>query len=482
MKLGFGISSKLFLSYTIFIFIFYGTLFILYVDVHQMMRLSDDIITKHHKISSASKKMIESLLNMEENEKKYFLLKKSDYLEYFFLAKKEFEANLNEIIQLESSDFNIADEWKSFSKAYLSVTKNLGSLSEYDVSGPLWIPEEMIDEWIEKINASRLDNELNIISANIELHQWGRRAIRYVLGGLGISIVVGLIWILFIAKSMIRPLRELRKGIRSITKERFSHSIDIHSKDEFGELATAFNEMAARLKEEERMRAEFITTLSHEIRTPLTSIRESVNLIVENVMGPTNRRQTKFLKIASAEIGRICELLNHLMQVSRLEEVSFKVNPQASDPLSFVSQSIDHLNPVAKAKGIHIKLTTSPTIPKIMGDSKHLQQVMLNLLGNAIKFSQNGCKIEVFVTHHDKAEQVEYAIADNGRGIPKAEQSLIFNKYYRAKEVRKHMDGVGLGLNISKQIILAHGGKIWVNSEAGKGSTFVFTLSKAKAN
>lgn len=479
MKLGFGIIGKLFLWYALLIFIFYGTLVILYLDVNQMMRLSDDIINKHHKISSASKKMIESLLSMEENEKKYFLLKKKDYLKYFVTAKEEFESNLNEIMQLESPGFKLSDIWRDFFKSYFDFAVDKGSLAEYESSDSLWIAEREIDKWIEKLRSARLENEQNIIMANIELNQWGQRAIRYGVAGLGISIFIGLIWILFIARTMIRPLRALRKGIRSITEERSIQSIDIHSKDEFGELAAAFNEMTKRLEEEELMRAEFITTLSHEIRTPLTSIRESVNLIVEKVMGPTNRRQTKFLRIASSEIGRICELLNHLMHVSRLEENVFKVEPLPLDPLIFVIRSIDHLDPSAKAKGIHIDLKIPPSIPEIMGDSKDLQQVMLNLLGNAIKFSKPGSKIEVAVNPDDKYKQIQYSISDNGYGIRESEQTLIFNKYYRAKEVREHMDGVGLGLNISKQIIEAHNGKIWVESEVGKGSAFIFTLPRA---
>ncbi len=482
MKSGIGIIGKLFLWYALLILIFYGTLAILYINVNQMMRLSDDIINRHQKISSSSKKMIENLLSMEENEKKYILLKKKDYLKYFLTAKQEFESNLNEVMQLESPLFELSNIWKNLFKSYSDFSDTKGNPSEYELADTLWIAEKEIDKWIEKLRTARLENEQSIIMANIELNQWGRRAIQYGLVGLGVSIVIGLIWILFIARTMVRPLRALRKGIRSITKERISQPIDIHSKDEFGELATAFNEMAKRLKEEELMRAEFITTLSHEIRTPLTSIRESVNLIVEKVMGPTNQRQTKFLKIASAEIGRICELLNHLMHVSRLEENVFKVDLAPSDPLVFVIKSIDHLNPNAKAKGIHIDLKIPPSLPQITGDAKHLQQVMLNLLGNAIKFSKNGSKIEVEANPDEKNKKMIYSISDNGNGIHKSEQSLIFNKYYRGKDVREHMDGVGLGLNISKQIIEAHDGKIWVESKVGKGSTFIFTLPTAASD
>jgi signal transduction histidine kinase len=479
MKLGVGIIGKLFLWYALLIIIFYGTLVILYLDVNEMMRLSDDIINKHQKISSTSKKMIESLLSMEENEKKYALLKKKDYLEYFVTAKDEFESNLNEVMQLESTGFELSSMWRDLHKSYSDFSASKGSITKYEPADLLWVAEKELDKWIEKIKMARLENEQDIIFANIELNRWGQRAIRYGLGGLGISIFIGLIWILFIARTMVRPLRALRKGIRSITKDRYGRPIDIHTKDEFGELAAAFNEMTKRLKEEELMRAEFITTLSHEIRTPLTSIRESVNLIVEKVMGPTTPKQTKFLKIASTEIGRICELLNHLMHVSRLEETVFKVEPLPSDPLTFVIRSIDHLNPSAKAKRIHIDLSIPSSVPKIMGDVKHLQQVMLNLLGNAIKFSKSGRKIEVAVTLKDKEKQIQYSVKDNGYGIPAPEQSLIFDKYYRAKEVREHMDGVGLGLNISKQIVDAHNGKIWVKSDTGKGSTFMFTIPMA---
>ncbi len=479
MKKGISVAGKLFLSYAIFILIFYGTLFVLYLDIRQMMRLSDNIINKHHKISAASKKMIESLFNMEENEKKYFLLKKKDYLGYFLSAKKVFEAGLDEIMRLESPGFHLSDNWRSFADSYGRFAESLGNPADFQSAETLWISEGTINRWVDNLNEARLENEQNLIAANIELNQWGQRAVRYGLTGLVISILVGLIWILFIARSMIRPLHELNKGIRSITRDRYSRAIAIYSKDEFGELAAASNEMAKRLREEELMRSEFITTLSHEIRTPLTSIRESVNLIAEKVMGPTNRRQTKFLKIASMEIGRICELLNHLMHVSRLKEAPLKIALQPMDPAAFIIESIDQFNPVAKSKGIQIRLNIPPETPKAMGDAKHLKQVMINLLGNAIKFSKKNCIILVSAQKHSEKRMIVYAIADNGRGIAKAEQALIFNKYYRAKEIRNHLDGVGLGLNISKQIIEAHGGEIWVTSAPGKGSTFYFTLSLA---
>ena len=133
---------------------------------------------------------------------------------------------------------------------------------------------------------------------------------------------------------MSRPVRELRRGIKSLSRSGLTEPIRIYSNDEFGELAGAFNDMAARLIEEERMRSDFISMLSHEIRTPLTSIRESVNLIVEEVMGNINEKQRRFLEIASKEIERITTLLNHLMQISRLEAGAVEIHPRPIDPLN----------------------------------------------------------------------------------------------------------------------------------------------------
>jgi signal transduction histidine kinase len=238
--------------------------------------------------------------------------------------------------------------------------------------------------------------------------------------------------------------------------------------------------MTRRLKREENMRSDFISMLSHEIRTPLTSIRESVNMILEEVMGAINDQQKKFLKIASAEIGRISGLLNHLMQVSRMEVRALEVAPEPVDPYEMVSKSVEHLKPTAKTKNISVSLQIPNNAPMVRCTPEHLHQVLLNILGNAIKFTDKGGRIGVYVLSDKKEEMMTFAISDSGPGISPDEKALIFDKYYRSKDMRGHMDGVGLGLSISKQIIVAHGGNIWVKSKAGKGSIFGFTLPIAK--
>lgn len=475
----YGITRKLLVWFGLFVACFYGTIVMLFINIQQIVDISENIISINYEISFLSKKMIENLLSMEENDKKYHLLKKEDYIEYFLSAKKEFEDNLSKMLQMKRTDQVVSSRWHLLSEEYRAVSAQLSDEMLSKASGTLWIPESKINAWINMITTIRLQNEQNVDRATRELNRRGQLSERNGLIGLGFASTVGLIGIFFLSYSMIRPLRELVRGIGAVSRDRFHKPIQIRSKDEFAEVAHAFNEMAVQLKEEEKMRSDFISMLSHEIRTPLTSIRESVNMIVEEVMGKINERQRKFLEIASVEIGRICDLLNHLMQVSRLESVALTIQEQPINIKAFIENSIQHLKHVAENKNIQLVVTVPPGATVVAGDPDHLQRVLNNLMDNAIKFSSHGSRIEIMATPGGDGSYHTISVSDSGPGIPEDERTLIFNKYYQAKSTRDHMDGVGLGLNISKHIVESHGGSIWVESELGVGSTFYFTLPVA---
>ncbi len=476
MALKLGITGRLLVWLSTFVLIFYGTILILFINIQQIVKITENIVSNNFEISSISKKMIENLLSMEENEKKYHLLKKDIYIQNFMAAQEEFTSNLNKILEITPSDSDASSEWREIDNSYRHYAFDPGKPGEDITIAEQWIPEKVINNWIDKISRTRTKNEERIEAATRELNRHGQKSARNGLVGLGLSGLIGLLGILFLSNSMVRPLKDLLKGIHSISKDQFNTPLRIRSQDEFGELARAFNEMATQLKEEEQMRSDFISMLSHEIRTPLTSIRESVNMLVEEVMGAINERQRKFLEIASMEIGRICNLLNHLMQVSRLESGSLQIQKRLIDTSSFVSGCIRHLSHVAEAKDISITVQIPPNVPNITGDPEHLQRVFLNLLDNAIKFSAQGSRIDVAVNLAKNRKDLIFSVTDSGPGIPKEEQVLIFNKYYQAKGTRDHVDGVGLGLNISNHIVKAHGGEIHVDSKVGKGSTFYFQL------
>lgn len=470
---------KLLIWYFALIFIFYGTMVVLFVHIQQIMDISGKVVNRNFKVSSASKKMVESLLWMAENENKYHLLQKEEYRFYFMDGQRQYEASLSEILRIDPGPSQDNGPWRELFAEYVGLLPaGLEGPMEPEQPRDFWIGESVINDWVHRISKARSENEQEIEAGMRTLNRRGEMAERWGFVGLGFSVFLALLGMVFLSRSINRPLRELRRGIRSVSQDGLAEPIHIHSKDEFGELAAAFNDMTERLREEERMRSDFISMLSHEIRTPLTSIRESVNLIEEEVMGPVNAQQRRFLQIASREIDRITDLLKHLLQVSRLEAGAVKLELRSLDPSVFVFGSIERVMPAAEGKGIRIVTEVPSHVPEIMGDSGNLQQVLLNLLGNAIKFSPPGSDVVVRVAPDVSGvvKGLAFSVSDRGPGIPEQELSMVFHKYYRASGVRNEVDGVGLGLSISKHIVEAHGGVIWVKSALGRGSTFGFTL------
>lgn len=476
MKLKFGITGKLVVLYLFFFLIFFGTILYLQTCIHQMMKTSAVIVNKNYKIASASRRMIENLLDMEENEKKYRLLERDDYLEYFNASRREFEEDLAGILGLEKRGMTVSSGWKALNAAYREYCGAPACGSQGPASGGQWIPERVIDGWIREIATARSENERDVETANRELDLRGRMAVKSGLAGLGVSIVAGLLGSIFLAHSMIRPLRELLAGIRSVSGQKRTRPIRISAMDEFGEVADAFNEMTVQLKEEKRLRSDFVSMMSHEIRTPLTSIRESVNLIGEGIMGEINQRQRKFLEIANLEIERVANLLNRLMQSAAMTSGAIRIKPSPQEVFGLVHGYVERSNAAAASRGIVLSAVVPRAHPKVLGDPSYLEQVFLNLVGNAIKFSDAGGRIVVSAEPSEERQMARFSVSDSGPGIPEEEQALIFNKYYRARKVRDQMDGVGLGLSICKHIVEAHGGTLWVESTPGAGAAFHFTL------
>ncbi|MCP3942718.1 MAG: HAMP domain-containing histidine kinase [Desulfobacteraceae bacterium] len=469
MKIKFGITSKLMMLFFVLIFIFYGTLLVLYVNVQKLMQTSQQIISINNQVTTISKGMLDNLISMDVNHKKFNLLKKQVYLNYFKTANKNFCEELDKIIKLDSRKYPLAGQWQWIHQSFTENTTN---------APKVWVEDNLMSKWIETISNARKDNQEKIEQALIKINDLGRQSVRNSLLGLLLSIIAGILGAVFISKSMIRPIKKLKHGLNNISNDNYHNFIEINSKDEFSELATAFNTMSRQLKENDDIRSDFIAILSHEIRTPLSSIRESVNMIIEKVFGPVNDNQKKFLKIASSEINRINDLLDHLLDVSMLESNSGKITPGPIDPNLLLKEVSNSLISKGKINDVNIRLHKLSDAPMVMGVKKEVIQVLLNIVYNAIKFSDTNSFVDIYLLNQKNNNELTFKISDQGPGVPEEEQPLIFKKYYRAKKMRNNMDGVGLGLSISKRIIHAHGGIIYMENNKDKGCSFFFTLPK----
>ncbi len=468
MKL--GIAKKLFILFFLFILIFYGTVFDLFFKVKEMSARSAHIVGVNNKIAALSKTMQDNLVEMEINGKKLNLLKKDLYFKGFIKAREAYIEALASILKLDSTPL-----WTDLNTAYGQYTRP-GLKKGVLTAGNGWDGTDMVPQWTADIGTARKENQGRIDQALIRINTLSRLVVRNGMIGFGISIMVGLLGVLFITRSMLAPLNRLKAGLSQVSNDNYSHMIPVRSKDEFGELAHAFNDMNRQLKADEEIRSDFIATLSHEIRTPLSSVRESVNMIAEEVLGPINGQQQKFLSIAGKETARITNLLNRLLNTANLE--TDPREPAPLDPNHLIRDAIQRLASRAELADISISFTPMNEAPAVMGDPDELLQVLINLLDNAIKFSSENSKITLFLAL--KAQHLMFNISDTGPGIPREKQRLVFKKYYRAREVRNHADGVGLGLNIARRIVSAHGGIIFVNNNKDRGCTFSFTLPYAK--
>ena len=294
------------------------------------------------------------------------------------------------------------------------------------------------------------------------------------------------------------PIELLREATRKFGEKKFESRVRISTNDEFEELGSSFNEMAAsienylhiiskssedlreanrKLETLDKLKSNLVTTVSHELRTPLTSIKAYAELIL---MKPAmqDERKLKLLRIINDESDRLSRLINDLLDLSRIEAGTVQWHIQLVSLNEVIPLSVEAVLPLAQHKGLHLTTSLVGTLPAILGDKDRLVQLVTNLLSNAIKFTPSGGSITI-KAHQEQTPlpRLVVAVSDTGIGIPPEDITLIFDKFHRASHsMTDETEGTGLGLAIARQIVEQFGGEIWATSTQGSGSTFTFTL------
>ncbi|HSF59118.1 MAG TPA: ATP-binding protein, partial [Candidatus Binatia bacterium] len=231
-----------------------------------------------------------------------------------------------------------------------------------------------------------------------------------------------------------------------------------------------------RLKELDKMKSDFVSNVSHELRTPLTSIKGSVDNMLDGLTGALNEKQIRYLTRIKSNTDRLSRLINDLLDLSRIEAGRVEVRATTLSLTTLAEEVAEQMKALAAEKRIQIEVPSSDPRLTAWADRDKVTQILTNLIGNAIKFTPQNGKINVALESNGD-DHVQIAIADTGPGILPEERSKIFSKFYQVANLEKQKPkGSGLGLAISKALVEMHGGKIWVESELGKGSTFFFTL------
>jgi signal transduction histidine kinase len=232
-------------------------------------------------------------------------------------------------------------------------------------------------------------------------------------------------------------------------------------------------------KELDKMKSDFMAAVSHEFRTPLTSINMGVDLLRQQLLGPLTKAQEDLLNSAKQDCNRLTKLVRELLQLSKLESGKIELREEIVDIRKVVESALPPLLLPFQEKGVLLKLSLSPDLPSLLGDEQQFSWVISNLVNNALKYTDEGGSVEIRAV--PDGDNILFQVKDTGRGIPPEYLDKIFDKFVQVKQTLSSTPGsVGLGLAIAKEIVEMYGGRIWVESEVNKGTTFSFRLPAAQ--
>ncbi|MGD1003552.1 MAG: sensor histidine kinase [Minisyncoccia bacterium] len=300
-------------------------------------------------------------------------------------------------------------------------------------------------------------------------------------------VVLVLVLLLGIALALIivRPIEKLEEGTARVAQGKFNEGVSITTGDELEELGDSFNDMVMGLKQLEQLKDEFVFIAAHELRTPVAAMKGYLELILDGTTGAIPDATRAFIKKVIASDQRLVQLVNDLLEVARSQAGRLTIKVAPVDIAPAISSTLDELKSLADEKSVTMNyVTTLPDgtpLPQVLADADRIKEVMVNLVGNAIKYMGGAGTITI---SHEIAPATGSVlvtrIADTGIGMSAVAQEKLFQKFYRVQtDKTKDIVGTGLGLFIVKEIIEKMGGTIAVVSEEGKGSTFSFALQVA---
>jgi len=354
----------------------------------------------------------------------------------------------------------VEEEWRALRRGRPNEALRLSERSTREASDALGASLETL------LAQSQAELARNVETAG-GLERSARTAI---LLSLALSLAVGLALAGLVAFRIARPIRALSRATQLVARGEYDLPIMVKSRDEVGDLARAFREMAQKLREVETVKQEFFANISHELRSPLNSIGAAASLLRATPLSPNQERWLEIIRLDSEKLLR---LTKQILDLSKLRSGMLRLDVAQADLRQIVESAAQELLPETDQKGVTLTVTLPEPSPRLMCDEHRMQQVLANLLSNAVRFTPKGGRVNL--TGREEEEELIITVEDTGVGIPGAQLPRIFDRYQQA-----HLGegGTGLGLAIVKGLVEAHGGRVWAESQEREGSRFHLALPR----
>ncbi|MFD1130654.1 HAMP domain-containing sensor histidine kinase [Paenibacillus sp. PDC88] len=370
-------------------------------------------------------------------------------------SKDVFEYTQNEFI--DKNIFKIMKEGKHFEREY--VNSEDGERFFY-VGRPI-------------IDGETFEGGILVFSSIDEIHQTMHDVRRWIFLSILVAIMLALGYTLFVSNRLSSPLIIMEKITRSIAKGDLTSKVKVNSNDEVGSLGQAINDLSMELNNFRTNRSELLANISHELRTPISYLKGYAQLINRHQYKDLEELET-YSEIIEKESERLANLIQDLFELSKMEEGKIKLYLQSVDIEDVVQLAVQKVSLKAKNKGLVLLEEIKDDLPSVVSDGSRIEQIILNLLENAIYYTELGA---ITIKVSQIKEQIFISIKDTGAGIPEGDLPFIFDRFHRVEKSRsREMGGTGLGLAIVSQLIAQLNGKITVLSKLGVGSEFIVSL------
>ena len=474
---------RIVLTSLLIIVVMAGVNFYALFQLRQLSALSTTLASQHYPAIEQAKHVQAVAYNQLNSEKKYLAVRDPTFLQHFDEEVEEFHRGIEGLLRQDTSAEGrlFLEQARRYQQDRLAL---FHAELEYTVSTPGAVSpdyeakrNEVMDHMTSTLD-HYVDYHEGVISAGVSRSRESSaqaEAITEQLVLLALVFGVGLAGIA--SYTILRPLRQLQGHIKQIGQGNFRASLNIRAPSELRDLVDTVNWMGGKLQELDDMKGEF---LAH-VRTPMASIQEGTHLLLDEIPGPLSQEQRTTLRIMADSSRRLITLISTILDLSKMDAGMMEYRIVPTDLKRITDMSVNKIRLLADAKHVQLVVEAPAQRVWVKADAIRIEQVLDNLLSNALKFSPEGGIVKTLMKADHKAGVLEVAVSDVGPGIPADELPHIFERFYQGSTKSRHsVPGSGLGLALAKKVVEAHGGRIWIESEIRKGTTVRFILRLTK--